>query len=130
MAAITKNHKNDYHGSQKTQTKKSILKLKNLNSNFKTLTLTQNFKLKIKSLNSKNSKVNSSSDLSVLKGEAMVAISGISVIDCHPKWLRTLLRYQHHSYLLTVLLFQHLFQTQYLMFYSTYQRVTPLLTTA
>ena len=39
------------------------------------------------------------------------------------------LRYQDHSYLLTVLLFQHLFQTQYLMFYSTYQRVTPLLTT-
>ena len=41
----------------------------------------------------------------------------------------TLLRYQDHSYLLTVLLFRHLFQTQYLMFYSTYQRVTPLLTT-
>ena len=28
--------------------------------------------------------------------------------------------------LLTVLLFQHLFQTQYLRFYSTYQRVPPL----
>ena len=38
--------------------------------------------------------------------------------------------YQHHSYVITVLLFQHLFQTQYLMFYSTYQRATPLLTTA
>ena len=37
--------------------------------------------------------------------------------------------YQHHSYLITVLLFQHLFQTQYLMFYSTYHRATPLLTT-
>ena len=42
---------------------------------------------------------------------------------------REMLRYQDRSYLLTVLLFQHLFQTQYLMFYSTYQRVTPLLTT-
>ena len=38
---------------------------------------------------------------------------------------REMLHYQDHSYLLTVLLFQHLFQTQYLMFYSTYQRVTP-----
>ena len=30
-----------------------------------------------------------------------------------------LLCYQHHLYLITVLLFQHLFQTQYLIFYST-----------
>ena len=43
---------------------------------------------------------------------------------------REMLCYQDHSYLLTVLLFQHLFQTQYLNFYSTYQRVPPLLTTA
>ena len=43
---------------------------------------------------------------------------------------REMLLYQHHLYLITVLLFQHLFQTQYLMFYSTYQRATPLLTTA
>ena len=34
----------------------------------------------------------------------------------------SVLCYEHHSYLLTVLLLQHLFQTQYLRFYSTYQR--------
>ena len=39
----------------------------------------------------------------------------------HPTGMLSLLHYQHHSYLLTVLLFQHLFQIQYLMFYSKYQ---------
>ena len=62
MAAITKNHKNDYYGSQNSNSKLKLrnwyskFKLKNLNSNFKTLTWTQNFKLRIKKLKLKKLK--------------------------------------------------------------------------
>ena len=47
-------------------------------------------------------------------------------LQCMPP---PLLHYEHHSYLITVLLFQHYFRPSILMFYSTYQRATPLLTT-
>ena len=56
------------------------------------------------------------------------SLSGVSVRRVSVG--KTLLHYQHHSYLLTVLLFQHLFQIQYLMFCSTYQRAIPLSATS